>query len=356
MDAVYEQLRIRLDEMATGYPATEGGVELRLLEKLFTPGDARLFLLMPDIPATPAEVALLAGRDPSETSKHLEDMAHRGLLFRFRGSNGPTYLALPFIVGIYEFQVNALNSDIVKDLSEYYLSGLGRSFHSTRVPHLRTIPVETGMVSSWPIAPYDHAVEIVQGKGRIAVAECLCRKAIRMYSGGCEHPLETCLQFDAFADYYVDNGMARQISTDEALDILRVNEKAGLVFQALNSREVEALCACCSCCCGMIIALKLFPVLSREVRNNYICALDPEPCSGCGACAGRCPVDAVILKEGDPHYREERCIGCGLCVTTCPEKARALVKKPQDKLYQPPETVYDTMTQMGIERGKKRDR
>ncbi len=350
---VYEQLRARLDDLATGYPAAAGGAELKLLRRLFSPEDAAMFLNLHIRPEPAEQVAARIGGDAGAVAAHLEDMAKRGLVFRMRGEGVPVYNAVPFVVGIYEFQVNRLDPQILRDVSEYYLTGLGQSFHSTRTPHLRTIPVNSGLVSALPIAPYDDAVSIVERKERIAVAECLCRKAVRMYGKGCSHPLETCLQFDSFAEYYIDNDMARSISRDEAVAILRNNEKEGLVIQTMNSQDVEAMCACCSCCCGMLISLKLFPAPAREVKSNYVCMSDPGPCTGCGICEQRCPTGAVRIKEEKASTRQERCIGCGLCVSTCPEQARTLIKKDPEKLYRPPENVLDTFIRMSEERGKK---
>jgi ferredoxin len=353
MSDVYEDLRDRLDGMATGYPAAAGGVELRLLRSLFSPEDAAMFLSLQIRPESAGHIAARTGGDAVAVAALLEDMAKRGLIFRMRGEGGPFYNAVPFIVGIYEFQVNRLDQRMLRDVSEYYLSGLGQSFHSARTPHLRTVPVSTGLVSALPIAPYDDAVAIVERKGRIAVAQCLCRKAVRMYGKGCSHPLETCLQFDSYAEYYIDNQMARPISSDEAVAILRNNEKEGLVIQALNSQNVEAMCSCCSCCCGMLISLKLFPAPAREVKSNYVCAGDSGPCRGCGLCEQRCPVGAVRIKDGKASTRQERCIGCGLCVSTCPEQARTLVRKSPDRLYQPPESFLEAFIQMSEERGRK---
>ncbi|HXK48714.1 MAG TPA: 4Fe-4S ferredoxin, partial [Deltaproteobacteria bacterium] len=256
MADIYEQLRIRLDEMATGYPATEGGVEIRILKQLFSEVDATLFLAMALRPETAAEMASRVQSDPDDLTVRLEDMAHRGLIFRLKEEE-PRYFPIPFIVGIYEFQLNNLNPELLRDISEYYLTGLGATFHGSRTPHLRSIPISTRIVPDGPIAAYDDAEAIIRGKTRIAVAECFCRKAVRMYGKACPHPLETCIQFDSFADYYVENGLARYISMEEALAILRRNEEEGLVIHILNSRKVEAMCACCSCCCGMLISLKL---------------------------------------------------------------------------------------------------
>ncbi|HPR53879.1 MAG TPA: 4Fe-4S binding protein [Deltaproteobacteria bacterium] len=349
MADIYEQLRIRLDEMATGYPATEGGVEIRILKQLFSEVDATLFLAMALRPETAAEMASRVQSDPDDLTVRLEDMAHRGLIFRLKEEE-PRYFPIPFIVGIYEFQLNNLNPELLRDISEYYLTGLGATFHGSRTPHLRSIPISTRIVPDGPIAAYDDAEAIIRGKTRIAVAECFCRKAVRMYGKVCPHPLETCIQFDSFADYYVENGLARYISMEEALAILRRNEEEGLVIHILNSRKVEAMCACCSCCCGMLISLKLFPAPAREVKSNYVCRFDESLCTDCGVCAGRCPVGALRRKDDRIQFRVERCIGCGLCVTNCSSGALTLLKKSEDKLYTPPETVFETFNLMCTEK------
>ncbi|MBE2223324.1 MAG: 4Fe-4S ferredoxin, partial [Anaerolineae bacterium] len=37
---IYQQLAHHLDDLPAGYPATESGVELRILRRLFTPAEA----------------------------------------------------------------------------------------------------------------------------------------------------------------------------------------------------------------------------------------------------------------------------------------------------------------------------
>jgi Na+-translocating ferredoxin:NAD+ oxidoreductase subunit B len=348
----YDRLRDRLDEMATGYPATTGGAEIRILKQLFSENEAELFLAMALMPETVDEVALRVQADSASLALKLEDMAVKGLIFRLREGDAVRYFPIPFIVGIYEFQLNNLSPELLKDISEYYLTGLGATFHGLKTPHLRSIPINAEITPDGPIAPYDDAVAIIKGKSRIAVAECFCRKAVAMYGKTCSHPLETCIQFDSFADYYVENGMARYISTDEALSILKRNEQEGLVIHILNSQKVEAMCACCSCCCGMLISLKLFPAPAREAKSNYVCSLNETLCTDCGVCVSRCPVGALRLKDDKLQYMAQRCIGCGLCVTTCPTGSLTLLKKSAEKVYTPPETVFETFTLMTAEKNR----
>jgi len=43
-----------------------------------------------------------------------------------------------------------------------------------------------------------------------------------------------------------------------------------------------------------------------------------EICSGCGLCAGICPVNCLQIYNGFGKIDEERCIRCGLCYFVCP--------------------------------------
>jgi ferredoxin len=353
MNDIYKRLRDKLEMMATGYPATTDGVEIKILRQLFSEEDAELFLKMETRPETARQLALSLGTDVNDMTAKLEGMARKGLIFRVKQDDAICYFPVPFIVGIYEFQLNNLNKPLLKDISQYYLTGLGATFHGQKTPHLRSIPINAEIVADQPIAPYDDAFAIIKRKSRIAVAECFCRKAVRLYGKTCSHSLETCLQFDTFADYYVENKMARYINTDEALSILKQSEAEGLVIHILNSREVEAMCCCCSCCCGMLISLKLFPAPAMAVKSNYTCLFDESICTQCGVCASRCTAGAFKMKDDKIKFYGNRCIGCGLCVTACPAEALKLDKKPDTSLYTPPASIYDTFAVMSLEKSNK---
>ena len=52
---LYRALQRHLDRMPVPYPATESGVEIRILRRLFTPDEARLALSLSGIPETLVE-------------------------------------------------------------------------------------------------------------------------------------------------------------------------------------------------------------------------------------------------------------------------------------------------------------
>ncbi|MCU0579469.1 MAG: 4Fe-4S ferredoxin, partial [Desulfobacterota bacterium] len=58
MSDTFERLRAFLDTLPAGYPATPTGVEIRILEKLFTPEEAELTMQLSRDPEPLSEIAV----------------------------------------------------------------------------------------------------------------------------------------------------------------------------------------------------------------------------------------------------------------------------------------------------------
>ena len=53
----------------------------------------------------------------------------------------------------------------------------------------------------------------------------------------------------------------------------------------------------------------------RDLRTFYI---KVEKCTGCNACAKKCPTNAIFGTPRSPYFIvEEKCIGCGVCLDSC---------------------------------------
>jgi electron transport complex protein RnfB len=352
MEDVYERLRQKLDDLATGYPATEGRAEIRILKQLFTEEEAEFFLLLGPLPETPGDVAQRLERDPDETEALMERMAKKGLLFRVRKEETVRYAAVPYIVGIFEFQINRMDRELALDMNEYFETALGRTMQAFKTPVMRTIPVNREVAVKWPIAPYEDVLNILENQEAMAIVPCICRTWMKHADKGCDKPVETCFMFGSHAHYYVENGMGRYIEKEEAREIVKRNEEVGLVMQPFNSQKVGGMCSCCGDCCGMLRSLKKQPVPAAAVQSNYYAQVDADECAACETCLDRCQMDAIKMVDDSAVVNLDRCIGCGLCVNTCETGAMELIKKPEDQQYMPPKSGVETYMRIAEERGK----
>ncbi len=250
MTNIYEKLRERLDMFPQGFPKTTSGVELKILKELFSPEEAEIMLFLRPTPEPVTLVAQRMGRDESEMADILYHMSKKGLILRGTVQGTTFYLMAPWMVGIWEFQLNNLNRDNIPLYEKYFEEGIVCERRRSRAAGFRVIPIEREIQDSTEVQPYEKVSEIIESSNRLAVADCICRKEATMMGHGCDKLLEACMTFDLAADYYIENGLGREISKKEAHEILLKAEESGLVHHSSNHKGSKMfICNCCGCCC-----------------------------------------------------------------------------------------------------------
>jgi ferredoxin len=348
---IYHRLAQHLDDLPAGYPATESGVELRILRRLFAPKEAALAIHLTLLPEEARVVARRARLPVQETAERLQVMEQKGLIYSKHSRSGapPQYSAAPFVVGIWEFQVGRLTPELIHDFEEF-APHLLQVWEKT--PQLRTIPVGESIDAQMEIMAYEQAEEIVRAHTNIVVAPCICRQEREMVGEGCGKPLETCLSFGLGAAFYQRNGLGRPIDQEEALGILALANEAGLVLQPGNSQRAGFICCCCGDCCGVLRNLKKHPKPASVLASAFFAKVDEDLCTSCGVCETRCQMDALDLDNFVAEVNLDRCIGCGLCVTTCATEAIVLERKGETERPFIPKNTVMTHLQLGRARGK----
>ncbi|UCD83710.1 MAG: 4Fe-4S binding protein, partial [Deltaproteobacteria bacterium] len=314
----------------------------------FTPEQAEIALQLKPMPEPVAVIAERLGMDESEAAEKLESMAKEGLIYRVRIGDEPHYLSMQFIIGIYEFHLNSIDREFA-ELMEEYFPHLGKTWASVKTKQLRVVPVGSAVDTAPAVATYDRIRDLVKSQEIISVASCICRKEQGLMENECKRPHEVCIQFGFAAQYYIENGMARQIGVDEAMKLLDLAEESALVLSPTNTQEIMGMCCCCECCCGMLRILKMFPRPADQVQSSFQSKINPDLCNACGTCLERCQIEAI--KEGEEVMEVDlaRCIGCGLCVPSCPEEAITLIEKPE--VAAPPADMMEMMIRLAEERG-----
>lgn len=349
---IYQRLAQHLDNLPGGFPSTESGVELRILKRLFTPEDAELAMHLTLIPEESRVIARRAGITREDADQRLAEMAGKGLIFCIYPEDGPPqYQASQFVVGIFEFQVNNLDSEFVKDINEYWPTLFDLDVWK-KTPQMRTIPVNESIKVQLEVMSYEKAEELVRANDKIGVAPCICRQKQALIGEGCDKPKETCMGFGEMIDYYQRHSLGRIISQEEALGILKQANESGLVLQPSNSKKAAFICCCCGCCCAVLKGIKRHPKPASIVSTPFVVSTNSDTCKGCGTCIDRCQTEALRLEDDKVVMDADRCIGCGLCVSTCPTDSLTLMRKPESEQKEVPKDYDHALIKLGQNRGK----
>ena len=142
----YKKLAEHLDQLPGGFAPSKTGADIELLQKLFTPEEAELAIHLTLDQESAQSIAVRSGLPLAKTEESLTVMSKKGLIFSTQKQGTTFYQAVPFIIGIYEFQVNRLDADLIQDFDNYWGSIEPRKRPRT-IPQLRTIPVEESIES-----------------------------------------------------------------------------------------------------------------------------------------------------------------------------------------------------------------
>lgn len=359
---IYRTLQLHLNAMPIGYPSTKSGVELRILEQIFSPEEAELTCHLDWKWKTLEEIWDTFGKSNipfEQLEEKLDGIVKKGGV-SFKINEGVKYYAnAPIVVGMYEYQLSKLTPNLVKDFFHYIKEAFGFEILSTRPNQLRTIPVERSIETLNNIATYESIRTIIENsKGPIGITDCICKKGADLIGRPCKltDRREICMAVDWMAQLYIDQGWAREITREEALEVLRQNQEDGLILQVENTKDPMYFCGCCTCCCGMAAGLKRMRKPYEFIAANFLAEVDSESCIGCETCVGRCQMEAITVDDDIAIVNADRCIGCGICVVSCPQDAIKLIKREKETI--PPKDYQDLYSQIleekNIQKQKKK--
>ena len=275
-DNPYKRLALRLDALPSGYPATEEGAELRILEKLFTPEEAELTAQLRLTLESPKHFADRIGQDEEEVTKMLKGIAKKGLIQSGRVEDVRGFGLMPFVVGFFENQNYSMDEELAQMVEDY----LHQSVTDLMAvePHLhRVVPVGETVKMDSEIRPYESVAEIVSGAKAWAVWDCICRKQKALIGDPCEHPIENCLVFNDREGSFDNIPVFRVLTEEEALAILKQAADDGLVHTVTNSQEgIGYICNCCTCSCGILRGMAEFGIANTVARSAFINQVDTD--------------------------------------------------------------------------------
>ena len=94
----------------------------------------------------------------------------------------------------------------------------------------------------------EEARELVEISGGVAAGPCDCRKVFKK----CQHPTDNEILLGPTRHILMEamSDGAREVSREEAGQILQESHERGLIHTIIKCRgDFYAICSCCSCCC-----------------------------------------------------------------------------------------------------------
>jgi ferredoxin len=361
---LYDKIRFIIgrgrNEIETGrasvlpkHPVTE-----ILLMNLFTEKEAELIVACFDKcgeALAADELAKKADIPVSELTSVFDDMDSKGKLMKIRGNR---YLLLPYVPSTSERYFIRRNDDpdrmkkVAEAQTELWNLGLLDELNRIGYPTFRVIPsiepvkrtitLNEEVESEHQVMPYEQLEERIAKvePQKFAVFACPCRTARELAGQPCRVTSDDfCTVVGKFAENIIKEGIGREVTKAEYLDIMKQAEQLGLVHQTSNIQDSTLfICNCCSCCCPHLISRKKLNEAGNTAKSNFLPEIDHDACILCEDCVNVCPMEAVYhhwphLEDGSDEYirsREEVCIGCGDCAAVCPNEAITLKKISSD--------------------------
>ncbi len=352
----YLLLAQRLDSLPNGFPPTDDGSELRLLAHIFTPDQALLAAQLRMSPETLEQIATRLGAAEHALRDQLKQMARRGLIRAERMEGGIGYALMPFVVGIYEMQVDRMDADLARLFETYYLQAFGQVLNINPSVH-RVIPVGESVRVDMAIYPYESVAEILDGAKAWGVLDCICRKQKALIGDPCDHPVDICMALSQRPGAFDQSPVVKALTRQQAQDTLHRAAKAGLVHSVSNHKGmedglsgIEYICNCCTCSCGILRSIAELGIANAVARSAFINQVDEDLCTGCELCLEACQFDALSVD----HLAQVdllRCVGCGVCVPVCPDGALVLVRRPDEEMVPVPDNQQEWLEMRAANRG-----
>lgn len=254
-------------------------------------------------------LAAKVGKTVAEIQPALDNLVYYGVFRRVYSEElgEDTYFMQIFAPGILEMMVNnqplmAAHPEVGRAFEEY--TRLRMQTMGPILPDgyglMRVIPVESA-IEGLPGVTDDERLSYYLNKyDTFSVSPCSCRASRTLLGDGCGHLAEDmCVQMGKGAEHYIRSGRARQISREEAYEIVKRAEENGLMHDIPNiegSGETSAICNCCACACFGLRAGMMFGARDA-IRSNFVAEVDEAKCVACAQCVEVCPGNALKLGQ-----------------------------------------------------------
>ena len=247
---VYEELANALDKLPIGFPRTKTGVELQILERLFSPEEANVARHMTGTSEPVETIAQRADLPQQEVEAKLASMLSRGMIWSSTKNGIRKYRLAPYVVGFYERQSETMDDELAHLFDHYWMDGGGKGIMQYHPDTHRVDPPHEALEKTEMILPYNDVRKLMSQAKSFQVRNCICRRQQELIDAKkCDFPVRNCM---AFFSMELPEG-PNSITKEEAFKLLDEAEEMGLVHCVANQQSgLHWVCNCCGCCCVIL--------------------------------------------------------------------------------------------------------
>lgn len=358
----YEVIIEKMREYPNDIPLDEDGkvsnAFREYIKLFFTPEEAEIAQHLEIRPLSIREIGKRIGKDRRETKRIMQDFAERGIIQDTGGYSYFLTVAHLFNIGFkYSKSLERLGKEGAELYQQFFIKEkFYKRYESSDkgTPLTRIIPVETAIDHQSLITNVEEIHGVLENcTPPIVATDCPCRnrtETLGIRECKDKYPIqESCLQLGPFGKYFLDRGEGRELTLEEAHQLVDKIAKLGLIFTTENVVQPthQIICCCCECCCSLLRGMTRFEDKNENctAKSNYISKVDQNLCKGCGLCERRCVFNAIEILEKKAHINPEKCYGCGVCAVTCPTEAIKLQREERTTILanfkELTETIYN---------------
>ncbi|MFX1337376.1 MAG: 4Fe-4S binding protein [Promethearchaeota archaeon] len=317
------------------------------IKLLFTPEEAKIAQHLETRPLSAGTIAKRIGKSLKETREILDDMTEKGIIQDIGGYS--YFIAMAHLLNIgfkYSKSLERLGKKGAELYQQFFIEEkFYKRYESSDAGTsiTRVVPINSSIDHQSEILNAEEIHQIFdECKGPIVITDCPCRNRTDILGiRECKdkYPIkESCFQLGLFGKYFIRRGEGRELSLEEAHQLIDKYAKLGLIFTTENVKDPNhfVICCCCACCCALLRGMTRFEEKNEDcvAKSNYISQVDQDVCEGCGLCAERCPFKAIAVEDKKAFVNPNRCYGCGVCAVTCPTGAIKLHREQRSYIHE----------------------
>ena len=276
------------------------------------------------------------------------------------------YRLRPFLVGWYEASMRRLDKEFAELFEQFVIEGGGERVFAPRPGVLGVVPVRGSLKPEYiEREPHLDIDAHFQRHERFLVIPCVCKREMEVLHGqSCRKPMKRCgfvglPPQTPLGETVLDREEASKLLDEAREDGARPPRVLRLHHVRGERRSSSARATAAPAAAGSSTA-RSWPAWTRRrapASRTTAPSSTRRPCTACGACILRCPVDAISegpkrlpvgplcaaveLEPGKSVVDRDKCIGCGVCVIGCVPDAIVMEPVSEEEWFHVPSSMAE---------------